>query len=301
MADKLRGIVSPNLTPFNDDLSVAEDLYRRHANWLLASGCAAITPFGTTGEALSVGMEERMRLLESLIKDGIAPGKLMVGTGLTNLPDTAELSRHAMGLGCIGVMVLPSFYFKGVSDDGLFAYFEALIKRVPEIRIYLYHIPPVAVVGFGLDLIKRLQNRFPDHIVGLKDSSGDWDNTKAILEAVPALHTFPGSEVPLLEALRMGASGCITATANINAPAIHDIFANWEADDADERQARIKAFRLAVQPYSPIPAMKWLLADATGDARWKNVRPPLDPLPDDKGRELKAKLESEFDFRLEWS
>mgnify|MGYP002002515359 FL=1 len=301
MADKLRGIVSPNLTPFNDDLSVAEDLYIRHAHWLLDHGCAAITPFGTTGEALSIGMAERKHLLDALIADGISADRLMVGTGLTNLPDTVELSRHAMRAGCIGVMVLPPFYFKDVSDDGIHAYFTALIREVSEIRIYLYHIPPVAVVGFSLDLIARLQADFPEQVVGLKDSSGDWDNTKAILEAVPALDTFPGSEVPLLEALRMGASGCITATANINADAIHDIFTGWQADDADETQARVKAFRLAVQPYSPIPAMKWLLADATGDSRWKTVRPPLDALSDEKGCELKAKLESEFDFRLEWS
>ncbi|MBC6441194.1 MAG: dihydrodipicolinate synthase family protein [Rhodospirillales bacterium] len=301
MTDKLRGIVSPNLTPFNDDLSVAEDLYLRHARWLLDHGCAAITPFGTTGEALSVGMNERKHLLELLVENGIPADRLMVGTGLTNLPDTAELSRHAMALGCIGVMVLPPFYFKGVSDDGIHAYFTALIEAVPDIRIYLYHIPPVAVVGFGLALIKRLQADFPEHVVGLKDSSGDWDNTRAILDGVPALHTFPGSEVPLLEALRIGASGCITATANINAVAIHDIFTSWQADDADERQAHVKAFRLAVQPYAPIPAMKWLLADASGDARWKTVRPPLDALPDDKGRALKARLEAGFDFRLEWS
>ncbi len=301
MAEKLRGVVSANLTPFNDDLSVAEDLCLRHAHWLLNQGCTAITPFGTTGEALSIGMAERKHLLEALLADGIPDDRLMVGTGLTNLPDTADLSRHAMDLGCIGVMVLPPFYFKGVSNQGIHAYFAALIESVPQIRIYLYHIPPVAVVGFGLDLIARLQADFPDHVVGLKDSSGDWGNTKAILEALPALQTFPGSEVSLLEALRIGASGCITATANINAAAIHGIFENWQSDDADARQARVKAFRLAVQPYGPIPAMKWLLADATRDARWKTVRPPLDALSDENGQKLKAKLERDFDFRLEWS
>ena len=301
MTEKLRGIVSPNLTPFNDDLSVAEDLYVRHARWLLDQGCAAITPFGTTGEALSIGMDERKHLLEALVAGGVPADRIMVGTGLTNLPDTAELSRHAMKLGCIGVMVLPPFYFKGVSDDGIHAYFKALIAMVPETRIYLYHIPPVAVVGFSLDLIRRLQADFPNEVVGLKDSSGDWENTKGILHGVPALHTFPGSEVPLLEALRMGASGCITAMANINAAAIHDIFVNWQAGDADARQAKVKAFRIAVQPYSPIPAMKWLLADATGDQRWKTVRPPLDALSDARGQELKAILASAFDFHLDWS
>ena len=300
MSGRLQGIISPNLTPFNDDLSVAEDLYVRHAHWLLKRGCAVITPFGTTGEALSIGMAERNHLLDALIESGIAPDRLMVGTGLTNLPDTASLTRHATERGCRGVMVLPPFYIKGVGDDGLFRYFETLIDAVPACRIYLYHIPPMTVVGFSLALVKRLAAAFPDQIVGVKDSGGDFENTRALLGALPDLSIFPGTETALLATLRLGGAGCITATANIQSAAVNDLFETWRDDGADEKDARVRAFRETVQPYGPIPAMKWLLADATGDARWCNVRPPLEPLSDDKGRELKRKLTQDFGFELNW-
>ena len=300
MNHRLSGVISPNLTPFNEDLSVAEDLYIRHAHWLLEQGCSAITPFGTTGEALSIGMGERKQLLESLIKSGISPERLMVGTGQTSLPDTIELSRHAMEQGCVGVMVLPPFYFKGVSDEGIFNYFDALVHAVPNIRIFLYHIPPVAVVGFSVDLVKRLYEHFPEQIVGLKDSSGDWDNTASIMDNVSELTVFPGAETFLLPGLRHGAAGCITATANINTPAIVDLYEHYQDSDADNRHNRIYDFRMTVQPYSPIPAMKWLLADATGDTRWRIVRPPLLPLSDKQGQELKSKLANQFDFSLSW-
>ena len=239
-----------------------------------------------------------MSLLEALVDGGISPARMMPGTGQTNLPDTIKLSQHAMNLGCVGVMVLPPFYFKGVSDQGLYDYFEALIKGCPKIRIYLYHIPPVAVVGFSVALIKRLKSTFPKHIIGLKDSSGDWDNTRSVLEAVADLATFPGSELPLLKALRMGATGCITATANINAPMIVDLYHSRHDGDADEKQIRIAEFRKTVQDFGPIPAMKWLLSEFSGDPRWRVVRPPLEALDDTQGNQLLSSLRSKFGFSL---
>lgn len=300
MTERLQGVVSPNLTPFNDDLSPAEDLYVRHAHWLLGQGCAAVTPFGTTGEALSLGMAERKHLLEALIASGVDPARLMAGTGLTNLPDTADLTRHAAERGCLGAMVLPPFYIKGVSDDGLFRYFEELIRAVPACRIYLYHIPPAAVVGFSVTLAQRLAAAFPDHIIGLKDSGGDFDHTQALLKALPDISIFPGSEVFLLPGLRHGGAGCITATANIRPSAIDALFQTWREDGADEKHAAVCAFREVVQDYPVIPAMKWLLADASGDSRWRNVRPPLEPLSDEKGREMKTRLAQDFGFELQW-
>ncbi len=295
----LSGIISPNLTPFNDDLSVAEDLYVRHAQWLFEQGCSTIAPFGTTGEALSLSTDERIRLLQLLVDSGLSAESMLVGAGLNNFPDTLELSRHAMGMGCAGVMVLPPFYFKAVDDEGLFRYFEKLVSDFPAIRIYLYHIPPVAVVGFSIELVSRLVDTFPEQIVGLKDSSGDWDNTRAVLEVAPGIATFPGSESNLLKALRHGASGCITATANINAALIRNLFDHWMDENADERQTRISAMRSLIEGYAPIPAMKWLLADASGDARWRNIRPPLLPIKDKPGKVLKQALVEQFGFHLD--
>ena len=296
--EPIRGIIAPTLTPFNDDSTIALDLFAEHARHLLDSGCAGLAPFGTTGEALSIGIEERMAALEHLIKTGIDPQKLIPGTGLTNLPDTAALTRHAVECGCAGAMVLPPFYFKDVSDDGLFAYFTRLVDRVgnEDLRVYLYHIPPVAQVGLSVPLVQRLRAALPERIVGIKDSSGDWSNTRRLLTEVHGLIVYPGSELPLLEALALGAPGCITATANINAGAIAEIIALYDrGEDAEARRRHeaVKALRVKVQPYGPIPAQKWLLSRWSGDARWRNVRPPFVVLPDAVGQELNDALERE--------
>ena len=292
---RITGLIAPNLTPFNTDLSVAMDLYVDHAKNLLDNGCSAIAPFGTTGEALSVGMEERMAVLEALVEAGIDPGQLIPGTGLTNLADTAKLSRHAVDLGCAGVMTLPPFYFKGVSDEGLFGYFSALIDAIDSsnLRIYLYHIPPMAVVGISVELAHRLNAAFPETVVGIKDSSGDWENTKRLLTEAPGLDVYPGSENPLLDALELGAPGCISATANINAAGIIATYKVAGTPEAARLQERIRAYRAPFQELGAIPAQKWLLAHRSGDARWRVVRPPLMPLDDSQGQALLARLERE--------
>ncbi len=291
----MRGVVAPILTPFNDDLSIATDLYIDHAHRLFDEGCAAIAPFGTTGEALSVGIDERIAAIAALVDAGVDPARMIPGTGLTNIADTARLSRACLDMGCAAVMTLPPFYFKGVSEDGLYDYFAALVAEIgDDARIYLYHIPPVAVVGIPPALTRRLHVDFPRQIVGIKDSSGDWDNTKALLD-IDGLIVYPGSELPLLEALELGAPGCISATANLNAAAIAavvDAFDEGDIERARALQAQVRTFRLAVQEYAPIPAQKRLLARASGDLRWANVRPPLMAMPDETGRELDAALQA---------
>ncbi len=291
----MRGVVAPILTPFNDDLSIATDLYVDHAHRLFSEGCAAIAPFGTTGEALSVGIDERIAAIAALSEAGIDPARMIPGTGLTNVADTARLSRACLDMGCAAGMTLPPFYFKGVSEDGLYDYFAALVAAIgDDARIYLYHIPPIAVVGIPPALTRRLHADFPRQIVGIKDSSGDWDNTKALLD-IDGLIVYPGSELPLLEALALGAPGCISATANLNAAdiaAVIDAFDAGDIERARSLQERVRQFRLAVQEYAPIPAQKRLLAKASGDARWANVRPPLVAMPDETGRELEAALQA---------
>lgn len=294
------GVIAPNLTPFDDDLAIATDLYVDHAKRLLAEGCVAVAPYGTTGEALSVGIAERRDGLEALVAAGIDPQRLVPGTGLTNFVDTADLTRHAVELGCAGAMILPPFYFKGVADDGLHAYFARLIDRVGRDRlsVYLYHIPQIAGVGLPVAVVRRLRQDFPGQIVGIKDSSGDWANTKALLE-IDGLVVYPGSELPLLDALALGAPGCITATANLNAAAIAEVIRLARAgkpEAAAALHAKVKAFRLLLQDYAPIPAQKRLLALSTGDRRWANVRPPLLPMPEARGAELARALAHEHGF-----
>ncbi len=280
---------------------MATSLYVAHAKWLIEQGCAGIAPFGTTGEALSVGIDERIAAIRALIDGGIDPRRLIPGAGLSNVADTARLSRACLDMGCRDVLVLPPFYFKDVSEDGLYDYFVQLIAAIGhDVRIYLYHIPPIAIVGVPPTLASRLHAEFPNQIVGIKDSSGDWINTQALF-AIDGLVVYPGSELPLLKALQLGAPGCITATANVNAGNIARVMDLY--DQGDDVAARalhetVKRLRLTLQTYSPIPAQKRLLAIATGDARWANVRPPLIAMSEVAGRELATALKRDHGFSL---
>ena len=299
--ERICGVIAPILTPFNDDLSIATDLYVAHANWLFDQGCAGIAPFGTTGEALSVGIDERIAAIQALVDGGIDPARMIAGTGLSNVADSARLSRTCLDMGCAGVMTLPPFYYKGVGEEGLYRHFEQLIGAVgPDAHIYLYHIPPIAIVGFSPTLAARLHADFPEQVVGIKDSSGDWDNTKALL-GIDGMIVYPGSELPLLDALELGAPGCISATANTNCAAIAKVVALYQNGDLEAANALhedVKRYRLMVQGYAPIPAQKRLLALATGDSRWANTRPPLLAMPEDEGQMLEESLRNEFGFEL---
>jgi 4-hydroxy-tetrahydrodipicolinate synthase len=294
------GVISPILTPFGDDGNPDAARYVAHAKWLLADGCTGLAPFGTTGEANSLGLEERMGLLEALIEGGIDPKLLMPGTGLCALSDTVTVTKHAIERGCGGVMTLPPFYYKAVSDDGLFAYFADLMERVGDsrLKVYLYHIPPVAQVGFSVELVGRLIKAYPDTVVGLKDSSGDWSNTKALLDAYPGFTVFPGSEVFLLDGMRNGAAGCITATGNVNARLIRNLYDNWQEDTADDLQAEITAMRQTIQARPMIPMLKAIVAHFTGDPGWARVRPPFLPLDQAEARAGIQELTEQYGFEL---
>jgi 4-hydroxy-tetrahydrodipicolinate synthase len=246
----------------------------------LDQGAGGLAIFGTTSEANSMAPGERMALLDRLVEAGIPPQKLMPGTGACAMTDAAALVRHAVGHGCGGVLMLPPFYYKPVSDDGIFAFVSNVIDKVgaSALRMYLYHIPPMAVVGYSLDLVSRLIRAYPETVVGLKDSSGDWNNTAALLDRYPGFAVFPGSEGFLLAALRKGGAGCITSTGNINVPGIAKLYANWQGPQADALQAEVAAVRQAVLNYPAVPALKRIVAHFHDDPGWAAVRPPLVPL-----------------------
>ena len=276
----LSGVITPILTPFNDDLSFAEDLYLPHARWLLENGIHYISPFGTTSEALSMSVEERIKAVDLLIDGGIDPGVLMPGAGLCNLPETVTLCRHAAARGCAAAMTLPPFFFKNASDEGIYLYFAKLIEMVdhPEFKICLYHIPPMTVIGFTPQLAARLENDFSEIVVAYKDSSGDLDNTVAVISAAPDIAVFPGSETFLRKGLERGGAGCISATCNINPSgirAVFDIATGATEGDLNQADSEMVALRRKVEGYAPIPAMKGLLAQQRQEPRWRNVRPPL--------------------------
>jgi len=290
----LRGVLAPVITPF--DASLAPDAARlaRHCRWLLAQD-VGLAVFGTNSEANSMTVPEKLALLEHLIAAGIPPSRMMPGTGTCALPDTVALTRRAVELGCAGVLMLPPFYYKGVSDDGLFASYAEVVERVGDarLRIYLYHIPPVSQVPISLALIERLLARYPGTIAGIKDSSGDWGNTKAMLERFQprGFDVFAGSEVFLLGTLRAGGAGCISATANVNPGAIARLAAAWRDANAERAQAALGAVRTVFQKFPMIPALKAAVAHFSGDEGYARVRPPLVALAPAHWRELLAALE----------
>ncbi|MDP1717393.1 MAG: dihydrodipicolinate synthase family protein, partial [Burkholderiales bacterium] len=235
--------------------------------------------FGTNSEANSLSVNERLSLLDSLLAGGVDPSRMMPGTGCCALPDTVRLTEHAVKAGCAGVLMLPPFYYKGVSEDGLYRSFAEVIERVGDarLRIYLYHIPPVAVVGITPKLVERLLKAYPTAIAGMKDSSGDWNNTKIMLDAFAksGFDVFVGSESFLLANMRNGGAGCISATANVNPAAIDKLYREWQGADADAQQAALDAVRTTVGQYVMIPALKQVVAHYAEDPAWVTVRPPL--------------------------
>jgi 4-hydroxy-tetrahydrodipicolinate synthase len=274
------GVLVPVLTPFTAAGEPDAGRFVAFCRWLLEQGAGGLAIFGTTSEANSMSAGERMALLDRLIEAGVPAEKLMPGTGACAMTDAVTLVRHAVGHGCGGVLMLPPFYYKPVTDDGIFAFLSGVIDKVgsPALKVFLYHIPPVAVVGYSLDLVGRLIAAHPETVVGLKDSSGDWQNTAALLDRFPGFAVFPGSEVFLLEGLRKGGAGCITATGNINVPGIAKIYANWRTPQADALQAEATALRKAMQAYPMVPALKRVVAHFHNDPGWAAVRPPMTAL-----------------------
>ena len=284
-----RGVLSPVVTPFTSDLRPDAARLARHCRWLLDND-VGLAVFGTNSEANSLTVAEKLGLLDALVEAGIPAARMMPGTGTCAFPDTVELTRRAVAHGCGGVLMLPPFYYKGVSDDGLFASFAEVIERVGDarLRIYLYHIPPVSQVPISLALIDRLLHRYPGTVAGIKDSSGDWNNTRAMLERFQprGFDVFAGSETFLLATLRAGGAGCISATANVNPAAIAGLGRDWQKPDADARQAALDQVRAAFQRFPMIPALKAAVAHFSGDPSWATVRPPLVALNEDPWRQL---------------
>jgi 4-hydroxy-tetrahydrodipicolinate synthase len=293
---RIEGVLAPVITPFRKDYAPDAPRFVRHCRWLLKSGCAGLAVFGTNSEANSMSVAEKRALLEALVAGGVPASALMPGTGHCALSDSIEMTRAAVELGCAGVLMLPPFYYKGVSDEGLYRNFAEVIERVGDerLQLYLYHIPPVAQVAITLPLIEKLLSKYPGLVAGVKDSSGDWSNTKAMLDAFAkeGFDVFAGSEVFLLDNMRHGGKGCITATGNINPGPIANVYRNWRSADADRLQAGISATRKIVQKQPMIPALKAAVAHFGNDREWKTCRPPLVELTAAQEETLIAELKA---------
>jgi 4-hydroxy-tetrahydrodipicolinate synthase len=292
--ERIRGVLAPVVTPFKADLSPDPQRFIRHCQWLLSQNCG-LAVFGTNSEANSMSAEERMTLLDALVAAGIDPSRMMSGTGCCSITETVELTAHAVKHGCAGVLMLPPFYYKNVSEEGLYRYFSEVAQRVGDtrLRIYLYHIPPVAIVGITPKLVERLLKSYPNTIAGMKDSSGDWNNTKTFLDAFAvrsagAAHTFDvfvGSESFLLANMRNGGAGTISATANVNPAAIHKLYVTCKQSKIKNRKSKLEHLQVRLNLVrdvfssrkfpSMIAALKQAIAIYRNDPEWTRVRPPL--------------------------
>ena len=305
---RIRGVLAPVVTPFKADLTPDCERFIGHCQWLLSQNCG-LAVFGTNSEANSMAAEERLTLLDALVAAGIEPSRMMPGTGCCSITETVKLTTHAVKHGCAGVLMLPPFYYKDVSEEGLYRYFSEVVQRVGDTRlkIYLYHIPPVAIVGITPKLVERLLKAYPKAIAGLKDSSGDWNNTKTFLDAfavragraVSGFDVFVGSESFLLANMRNGGVGTISATANVNPAAIHKLYRQWntadDADNADQQQSKLNVVREVFGSSkfpSMIAALKEAIAIYRNDPEWTRVRPPLVELTKEQAKLLAAELKT---------
>ena len=296
MTQRIRGVLAPVVTPFKADLSPDRERFIAHCKWLLSQNCG-LAVFGTTSEANSLAAEERSTLLDALVGAGVDTSRIMPGTSCCSITETVKLTSQAVKHGCAGVLMLPPFYYKGVSEEGIYRYFSEVVQRVGDARlkIYLYHIPPVAVVGMTTGLVERLLKAYPNAIAGMKDSSGDWNNTKTFLDAFAksGFDVFVGSESFLLAGMRNGGVGTISATANVNPAAIHKLYTEWKNADAADQQAKLNVTRDAFgKKYPMIAALKQGIAIYAKNPAWAKVRPPLVELTAEQAKTLAAELKA---------
>jgi 4-hydroxy-tetrahydrodipicolinate synthase len=293
-ANRIKGVLSPVVTPFKSDLSPDRERFVTHCKWLMSHNCG-LAVFGTNSEANSLAADERMTMLDAVVAAGVNTSRMMPGTGCSSITETVKLTSHAVKHGCAGVLMLPPFYYKGVSEEGLYRHYSEVVQRVGDARlkIYLYHIPPVAVVGITPGLVERLLKAYPNAIAGMKDSSGDWNNTKIFLDAFAkhGFDVFVGSESFLLANMKNGGVGTISATANVNPGAIHKLYSEWQNADAEQQQQRLNLVRDTIgKKYVMISALKQTIAIYADDPAWGRVRPPLVELTADQAKSLAAEL-----------
>ena len=276
-----RGVFCAALTPVDADLRPDHARFVEHCRRLVADGCTGVAILGTTGEANSFSTGERKALLEAAIEGGLKPQQLLPGTGVTALTETVELTRHALSMGVDTVVMLPPFYYKDVSEEGLFAAYAETIERVGDLRlrVVLYHIPQVSALPIPFGLIERLRARYPDTVVGIKDSAGKLDNMTVMVDRFPGFAVLSGADPLMLPLLRAGGAGAITATTNLVAADLAYVYRHHadpaRAADVEAAQARVVAMRTLASVYAQMASLKTLLAARTGHDGWRRLRPPL--------------------------
>ncbi|WP_332718202.1 dihydrodipicolinate synthase family protein [Pelagibacterium mangrovi] len=292
----ISGVFSAAATPVTVDGGPDHAVFAEHCKALLVEGCDGIALLGTTGEANSFSIAQRQQMIDELLKSGVEASRLLPGTSQTNVADSIALARHAVDAGVKGCVVLPPFYYKGVSDEGLFRFYAELIEGVGhnDLRVVLYHIPPIAQIGISLELTRRLIEAFPGIVVGIKDSSGKLESMQAFASSFENFSVLAGADPFMLPLLRSGGAGCITSSSNLIAAHLRVVFDNWfddtQAERVDAAQARINAWRDLSNAYVQLPTVKAMLAKRRNHEGWLRVRPPLVELTPEEAENVWAQM-----------
>ncbi|MGA1554350.1 MAG: dihydrodipicolinate synthase family protein [Burkholderiaceae bacterium] len=294
-------LLAPVLTPFDSRGEPDHHRLKEHCQWLLSRG-SGLAVFGTNSEGNSMSVRQKRGCLDFLVEQGLPAAMMMPGTGACSVDDAVHLSEAAFDLGVGGVLMLPPFYYKAPTEDGLFTYFSQVIEKIksPNKKIYVYNIPQVSHIEMSVDLLERLVTSFPGVVVGMKDSSGDWPYTQACIQRLKphGFRVYAGSEQFLLQGLKEGGVGCISATANINPLAISNLANSWQDKTAETQQLRLNEIRQAFQKFPMIAAMKSAIADSLNDDEWRRLQPPLAALKKSESEALRASLE-QINFKVD--
>ena len=297
MTQGISGVYSAAATPIEADGSPCFDLFTAHCHGLLAEGCHGIALLGTTGEANNFSVDERMALLGAVCDSGISGDQLLPGTSCSNLSETKALTAHALSCQVKACVILPPFYYKQVSDEGLFRFYAQLVEGLADsrLKIILYHIPQMTQVPISHDLIARLRAEFPGIFVGIKDSAGDIENMKNMVKRFPNFSVLAGADPLLLPLLQAGGAGCITATSNLRADSLRFIWDNIKDTskqlEIDQHQKRINEWRNLSNSYAQLATIKAMISEVRGDTRWCALRPPLTALTTQERETIWAQMQ----------
>lgn len=297
MSKAKRGIYAAAVSPFREDGSLDVQKLIGYCRHLITDGgCDGVAPTGTTGEGNSISSRDRMALPGAFAAAGFDPSRVIFGTGSCATQDAVDLTSAAVAAGFTNVLVLPPFYYKNPSDEGLYAYFSQLVEKVGDdrLRVYLYHFPQMSMTPIPVDVVVRLRRAFGPVIAGLKDSSGDLSQALAFAEATGGAEAdfdvYPSSEAFLFDGLAGGCAGIISGSTNAFGAYSRDAMAAAEGADSDAF-AMVKAARAMASKYPLMAAMKQMEAWRTGDDSWTRMAPPLVPLSAEQQASLKADIE----------
>ena len=270
------GMFPALLIPMNPDYSVDTDALVDHINDLFNNGCKGAAIFGTTGEAASYSLQEKQTVLKALIDKGIPPKRLIVGVGHSSMSDTVAMVRTAMSYNVLAVLWHPPYYFKNLSEDGVVAFYKESIEKVddPRLKVILYNFPLCTGVPMTQNIIQRLCDLFPQNILGVKDSSFDYDNTLSLIKAFPQLKIYVGKDTDTSELTRNGAAGAIVALSNIAPNLMYSLYEYGKDNTKPNRNDEINKLWALIGKHYLICSVKAIMASQKGP-KWNVARPPL--------------------------